>query len=114
MPDFGVNDEVNVIVNGFEMKAMVLGVGQDEQTFHMLFEDGRVAGIAKSRLLRLWGPYFDVRGQVLTRSAKHPNEVGEIVATGKSSSKKAFFRVRFADAIEEWFSEDEVFTEDIP
>ena len=69
--------------------------------------------VSRSELLRAKGPFFDVRGQVMTMSPTHKGEVGEIVATGESASGKPFFKVRFqSDKTDEWFGEDQVFIAD--
>lgn len=81
MPIFKQRDQVNFMANGVERKAVVVGDSGKETVF-IESEDGQTFGVERSRLLRLRGPYFDVRGQVLTASVTHPNEAGEIVATG--------------------------------
>jgi hypothetical protein len=67
---------------------------------------------ANGKVLAPKGPFFDIRGQVLTSSSSHPSEIGQIVGTATSKSGKTFFNVRFDDLKSEWFSEDQVFIDD--
>jgi hypothetical protein len=114
---FKPGDEANAIAqNGQEVLVKVMGVTQSgDYLVAVIDETGMVDGpsqtVRKSRLLRLRGPYFDVRGQVVTTSSVHPGEIGEIIALGSGLSKR-FFHVRFQDGATEWFSEDQVFAED--
>lgn len=117
MPTFKSGDFANIrLPNGEEITVKIMGevtnglipVGRyDDGSF-----SGRTENVSTDRLLPLRGPYFAVRGQVLTTSTAHPSEVGEIVGTGGSKSGKAFYRVQFSDGLSEWFNEDQVFIDD--
>jgi hypothetical protein len=67
---------------------------------------------ANGKVLAPKGPFFDIRGQVLTTSSSHPGEVGQIVGRATSKSGKTFFNVSFKDGTSEWFCEDQVFIDD--
>ncbi len=117
MPSFKPGDFANIrLPNGEEITVKIMGevangyipVGKyDDGSF-----TGRTESVSTNRLLPLRGPYFAIRGQVLTTSTAHPAEVGEIVGTGGSKSGKAFYRVQFSNGQSEWFNEDQVFIDD--
>lgn len=65
--------------------------------------------VIRVHLMLKKGPFFDIRGQVYTTSMSHHDQIGEIIALGKSKSDKLFYKVKFADDAVEWFSEDQVF-----
>lgn len=113
-------DDVAFVIDreGKEAKVNVLGREPDGSYFVIYIDGyGRQTGIPPFRvkhgeLLAPKGPYFDVRGQVLTTSPSHLGAVGEIVGTGSSKSGKGYFKVKFDDGSTEWFNEDQVFIDD--
>ncbi len=115
MVSFQKGDFANALTKeGREVKVRIVDQQDNGRYVVQVYdEDGQPQGSTQqaepSSLLPLRGPYFDVRGQVLTTSAAHPQEVGEIVKTGTSKSGKAFYCVQFADGLSEWLSEDQVF-----
>lgn len=117
MPKFKPGDRANVAIRNGEV---TVKIDSEEMSgyYHvgLLDEDGTYSGrserVEARRLMPLRGPYFAIRGQVLTTSSSHPGEVGEIIGTGFTKSVKSFFKVRFNDGVSEWFSEDQVFIDD--
>jgi hypothetical protein len=115
---FKKGDFANAIAkNGQEVKVQILDQQENGRYVVQLYdEDGLVNGPPQqaepSALLPLRGPYFDIRGLVLTTSPAHPGELGEIVKKGSSKAGKAFYSVLFADGTSEWLSEDQVFIDD--
>jgi hypothetical protein len=102
------NGEVTVAINSEELNGFYhVGLLDEDGLF-----TGRTEQVEASRLMPLRGPYFAIRGQVLTTSSSHSGEAGEIVGTGFNKSTKSFFKVRFSDGVVEWFSEDQVFIDD--
>jgi hypothetical protein len=61
------------------------------------YTSGPLERVDPGSLLPLRGPYFDVRGQVLTTSLAHRNETGEIISIGTNKTGKAFYGVKFKD-----------------
>ena len=103
--------------DGREVRVRIVGQQDNGRYVVQVYdEDGRVQEttqqVEPSSLLPLRGPFFEVRGLVLTISAGHSSEVGEIVKTATSKSGMAFYCVRFADGTSEWLNEDQVFIED--
>ena len=117
-PKFTLGDRANVLsVDGEETVVVFSEEQNGTYSVVRIDEDGTCIDpyrkeIEASRLMRLRGPFFDIRGQVLTTSSTNPNEVGEVVSTGTSKSGKTFFKVKFSDGKCEWFNEDQVFIED--
>lgn len=117
MAKFQKGDYANAIAtNGQEVKVQIVDILENGRFVVQIYdEQGVVNGPLKqaepSALLPLRGPYFEVRGLVLTTSSKHPGEIGEIVRLGTSKSGKAFYFIQFADGSGEWLSEDHVFIE---
>jgi hypothetical protein len=115
---FKKGDYANAIAkNGQEVKVQIVDQQEHGRYVVQLYdEDGLVNGPPQqaepSSLLPLRGPYFDIRGLVLTTSSAHPGELGEIVKKGSSKAGAAFFCVLFADGTSEWLSEDQVFIDD--
>jgi hypothetical protein len=115
---FKKGDFANAIAkNGEEVKVQIVDKQENGRFVVQLYgEDGLVNGPPQqaepSSLLPLRGPYFDIRGLVLTTSSAHPGEIGEIVKKGSSKAGKAFFGVLFADGSSEWLGEDQVFIDD--
>ena len=114
VPNFKPGDRANVATSNGEVTVRV----ESEEFsgyYHVrvIDEDGSFTGsserVEARRLMRLRGPYFAIRGRVLTTSSTHPGEVGEIISMGLSKSIKTFFMVQFADGAFEWFNEDQVF-----
>jgi hypothetical protein len=118
MVKFHKGDFANAIAtNGQEVKVQILDQHENGRYVVQVYdENGLVNGPPQqaepSSLLPLRGPYFEVRGLVLTTSSSHPNETGEILKTASGKGGKAFFFVQFADGTSEWLSEDQVFIED--
>jgi hypothetical protein len=118
MASFQKGDFANALSKeGQEVKVKIVDQQENGRFVVQVYDEhGEAQGPTQqaepSSLLPLRGPYFEVRGQVLTTSATHPNEIGEIVKTGTSRSGKAFFWVQFADGTSEWFNEDKVFIDD--
>jgi hypothetical protein len=117
MARFKYDDRANVMVNGQELEVVVVSVneerdlGGNKKVVYYVNGGGQQFPVREARMLPLRGPYFDVRGLVLTISAKHPNEIGEIVSTGHSPAKTRYFKVKFQNGDIEWFNENEVFIE---
>jgi hypothetical protein len=115
---FEKGDFANAIAkNGQEVKVQIVDQQENGRYVVQLYdEEGLVNGPPQqaepSSLLPLRGPYFDIRGLVLTTSPAHPGELGEIVKKGSSKAGKAFYSVLFADGTSEWLSEDQVFIDD--
>lgn len=100
--------------DGREVKVRIVDVNDNGRYVVQIYDDedkpqGPTQQAEPSSLLPMRGPYFDVRGQVMTTSAAHPGEIGEIVKTGSSKSGRAFYCVQFADGTSEWLNEDQVF-----
>jgi len=116
MHTFKPGDFANILRNGQEITVNIMGEVINGYCTVGRYDDGMFSGrkesVLVSTLLPLRGPYFEIRGQVLTTSPFHANEVGEIVGTGTSKSGKLFFNVRFGDGKNEWFNEDQVFIDD--
>jgi hypothetical protein len=118
MATFQKGDFANAVAkNGQEVKVQILDQQEHGRYIVQVYdEDGQVNGPPQqaepSSLLPLRGPYFDIRGLVLTTSSAHPGEIGEIVKKGSSKGGKAFYCVLFADGSSEWLSEDQVFIDD--
>jgi hypothetical protein len=118
MATFQKGDFANAIAkNGQEVKVQIVDRQESGRFVVQLYdEDGLVNGPPQqaepSSLLPLRGPYFDIRGLVLTTSAAHPGEPGEIVKKGGNKAGGAFYSVLFADGTSEWLSEDRVFIDD--
>jgi hypothetical protein len=118
MATFQKGDFANAISkNGQEVKVQILDQQENGRYVVQVYdEDGLVNGPPQqaepSSLLPLRGPYFDIRGLVLTTSSAHPSEIGEIVKKGSSKAGKTFYCVLFADGSSEWLSEDQVFIDD--
>ncbi len=110
MAGFQVNDEVRVIINGEEVRGKINGFNGPDAV--IVRTDNGTSLIERAKLLRPKGPFFEIRGQVLTTSATHPGEVGEIISTGSSKSGKLFFEVLFKNGDAAWFDEDNVFIDD--
>lgn len=98
--------------DGLEVVVRFLGVTNTGDAL-VQSESGLQSTVSASRLLPLKHPCFEVRGLVATASASHPGEVGEIVAMGKAASGKQAFKVAFSDQTTEWFTDDQVFIEDV-
>lgn len=117
VPKFKPGDRANVATRSGEV-TVTINSEELNGFYHvgLLDEDGLFTGrnerVEARRLMPLRGPYFAIRGQVLTTSSSHPDEVGEIVGIGLSKSIKSFFKVQFRDGVSEWFSEDQVFIDD--
>jgi uncharacterized protein YkvS len=115
MPQFKTGDDANVIAkNGLEVKVNIEGdLNVGFVAVRVYDESGNLTGQAekvnRNALLPLRGPFFGVRGQVLTTSPSHNDEEGEIIATAMSKSTKTFYKVQFKDGSVEWFNEDQVF-----
>lgn len=111
--------EVALVVDekGEEVQVSVLGHSANGSYLVVRTNDaGYPAGIPfrveDGKLLAPKGPFFDIRGQVLTASSSHSGETGEIIGTATCKSGKTFFNVAFHDGTSEWFSEDHVFIDD--
>jgi hypothetical protein len=117
---FKATDDAFVVDNnGYEFKVRVMGCqGQGDGLSYFVQRFDRVDDsigpflVPHGKLLAPKGPFFDIRGQVLTTSASHPSEMGQIVGTATSKSGKPFFNVCFNDGKCEWFSEDQAFIDD--
>lgn len=111
--EFNVGDDANAIdKSGKEVRVRIespLGSGYLIRAYD---ENGNLAGpperVKSEQLLRLRGPFFDIRGQVLTSSKQHPNEVGEIIALAETPTGRTYFHVQFNDGASEWFDDDNV------
>jgi hypothetical protein len=68
--------------------------------------------ISRQRLMPTKGPFIRINGEVLTDDPSHAGQVGRIIAIGKTLKCKQFFKVKFEDGSENWFSEDRVFVDD--
>jgi hypothetical protein len=118
MAAFQKGDFANAIAtNGQEVKVQIVDQQPNGRYVVQIYdEDGLFNGPQQqaepSSLLPLRGPYFDIRGQVLTTSLAHPSETGEIVKKGSNKAGKAFYSILFPDGSSEWLSEDQVFIED--
>lgn len=118
MATFQKGDFANAIAtNGREVRVRIVDQQENGRYVVQVYDEnglvnGPVQQAEPSSLLPLRGPYFEVRGLVLTTSPAHPNETGEIIKTASSKGGKAFFLVQFADGATEWLSEDQVFIED--
>jgi hypothetical protein len=118
MARFQKGDFANAIAkNGHEVKVQILDQQENGRYVVQIYdEDDLVNGPPQqaepSSLLPLRGPYFDIRGLVLTSSPAHPDEIGEIVKKASNKAGKAFYNVQFADGSSEWLSEDQVFIDD--
>ena len=112
---YSAGERANCIVNGQELEVVVLGTAPQtagNQTVYVVQHNGsQTFTRPESKLLPLKGPFFDVRGLVLTTSPNHSNEIGEIISIGKNPGKLRFFKVRFNNGDTEWFSENQVFVE---
>jgi len=116
---FKVGDNANAIAkNGQEVMVRVESQLGKDYLIRTYDENGLFTGsierVGEDKLLPLRGPYYDVRGQVLTTSKQHPNEVGEIVALAESATGKAYYRIRFKDGSPEWFDGDNIFIQHSP
>jgi hypothetical protein len=115
MPSLQKGDFANALAkDGHEVKVRIVDQQDNGRFVVQVYDEndqpqGPTQQAEPSSLLPLRGAYFEVRGQVLTTSATHPNEVGEIVKMGTSKSGKAFYCVQFADGVSEWLSDDQVF-----
>ncbi len=111
MADFKVGDEVNYVLGDTECTGKLTAVNQDGK---VTVEHGHSRSVIEyTKLMHPKIAAFKIRGLVMTTSASHPGEVGEIMATAKSASGKRFFKVRFeTDQSGEWLSEDQVFIND--
>ena len=100
--------------DGIEREMIIDGFGHDGAAMGIMdIGDGTSKLVRRDprALMRKKGPFFDIRGQVYTTSSSHSDQIGEIIALGKSKSEKLFYKVRFADDAVVWFSEDQVFLE---
>lgn len=102
------DDQANLSVQDGEQLVTIHAIAGDRAI--VLTEFGQFIDVATTPLLRVRGLFFDIR-QVLTKSLKHPDQEGEIIAVGTSASGKPFYKVKFSDGVPEWFSDDEVFIE---
>ena len=121
MAEFEIGSDVSFVLSdqhpedGTEVTGKLLGDVDSKTVSVEVPGDPAHHFVLRSGLLKPKGPFFDVRGQVMTTNASHH---GEIVATGTGpkrdgQSGKRFFQIRFADEPKvEWFSEDQVFIAD--
>jgi hypothetical protein len=120
MRQFNAGEDANVVSNYSEdvKVKIVSGPVSEHYTVRAYDKDDdrllneQLQNVHESRLRVLKGPHFEIRGQVLTTSTVHPNDIGEIVSIGTANSGKKFFKIRFSDKVEEWFGEDQVFVDD--
>ena len=119
MANFNIGDEVNYFLGRTECTGKLIEVFPNG-TARVQHGDS-MSDIEFVKLLRPKAPGFEVRGLVITMSATHGREAGEIIATGTGpkpidgSAAKRFFKVHFAsNDSEEWFGEDQVFVADDP
>ena len=119
MADYKLGDAVSIIRGGKEITGKVAEEKADGSVVFTGEDAYSTFTVHRSKLLRPKGPFFEVRGQVLTTSATHSGVVGEIIATGAGPMRgdqpgKRFFQVLFdGDPKADWFSEDQVFLEDV-
>jgi hypothetical protein len=115
MTEFKVGDKANFLANGSEIEVVVYGVSPNsDAVFVETVKDRRVFEVQRRELLRVKGPFFDIRGLVFTTSVNHPGEQGEIVKRGKGPDNTGFFCVQFPDRSTEWLKEHEVCIEGEP
>jgi hypothetical protein len=109
MAQFKVGDKAIFLSNGIEMEVQIVG-GTPGGNYAVETTDGehRTYMARPSTLLRLKGPFFDVRGLVFTTSVNHPGEQGEIIKQGKGSDGARFFCVQFSDGSAEWLKEHDL------
>jgi hypothetical protein len=119
MADFKLGDLANITrTNGSEATVRIDGVGASPEDCIVteLENDGSAAGpprrVRRQQLLRIKGPFFDVRGIVYTTSSVYRGEEGEIVPIGRGPKNQVFYHVKFANGATQWFSENEVLIED--
>jgi hypothetical protein len=117
MTKFKSGDRANVLTRGGELTVKIISEELSGYYTVMLLDEnglhtGRTEHMEASRLMPLRGPYFDIRGQVLTTSLSHPGEVGEIVGSGSSKTRRVLYKIKFSDGAIEWFHEDQVFIDD--
>lgn len=116
---FNQGNVANAIAkDGQEVKVRIEAKHGNGYLIRPLDENGLVTGtverVLEEQLLRVRGPFFDIRGQVLTTSKQHPNEVGEIVALGESPTGKQYYQIQFKDRSHEWFDADSIFIQHTP
>ncbi len=113
MPRFKSRDWVSFVDdNGVERDGTLLNEISDETSHYVFvreFNTGAHLSVNSDNLLKPKGPYFEIRGQVLTTGPGYRSKVGEIVGTAKSATNNPFFKVRFEDGVEIWFSADDVY-----
>jgi len=63
-------------------------------------------------LLRPKESSFDLHCEILTTSALHVNELGQIVAFGTTANGLRLYKVLFSDGQAEWFGPAQIFIED--
>jgi hypothetical protein len=68
--------------------------------------------VLRDRLVLPPGPFFRINGEVLTDDPNHAGQTSKILAIGKTLNGKQFFKIKFKDDGERWFSEDRVFIDD--
>ena len=116
---FNPGDKANAIAkDGQEVTVRIESKVGDVYFIRTYDEDGLFKGgidrVEAEKLLPLRGPYYAIRGQVLTTSKHHPNEIGEIVAMAESASGKTYYQVEFKDEKAEWFDGDNIFIQHTP
>jgi hypothetical protein len=111
MAEFKIGDEVNYVLGNTGCTGTLTAVHPDGKA---TVEHGQAKSVIEyAKLLPPKTASFRIRGLVMTTSATHSGEVGEIIATGKSASGKTFYEVRYqSDPRSEWFSEDNVLIND--
>jgi hypothetical protein len=114
MARFNVGNMANCVENGVEIEVCVIGMSTEKDVYYVRTIDDKTLAVPANGLLRTKGPFFDIRGIVLTTSIDHPDEQGEIVALGIGPKGRIFYRVRFADRSSQWLSEDDVFLQTMP
>ncbi len=118
MKSFKPGDVANAVhTDGTEVKVRI--ESEESQGFyHVMFytEDDQLSGqiqrVKTNELRRLKGPYFDIRGEVLTTAVSHLGEVAEIIGTGKGMRGNVFYKVQFNDGTTLWLNEHQVFIDD--
>lgn len=111
VPKFDAGDQGVVVISGEEVVVRVLGVLGEHAYMVQTEDSGKAFQVLQTNLLRIKGPFFDVRGLVYTTSSAHPDELGEIITLGKGPKDQTFFRIKYADGKTEWLSDDEVLLE---
>jgi hypothetical protein len=111
MQTFKDGEMANIRRDGKEVDVTVLH--QSGTQVYLTDGESRQYTVQVADVLPAKGPYFAVRGLILTASPRHPDEVGEIIATAYTpeTSTRVYYKVMFSDGSTEWLSDDQIFIE---